>query len=291
MGYSSNKRFSPLTDSIGVVIDGCGDTYENKYYVNGMYIDLCGMSIEDYMTNPCCGGADKPGTTTKPVNEIFVKSIEGENGVIYYQAYAKYAVTSNVKIMVASINGNVTELDIYVGEMQSVPEIGESMEFTNVSLSVSEDEAFKYDTVIEDVVVEYNIYYKAVHLNESGILTNDYNSIPMRMETTTDLKFVIEPTDVDYNAMEDIEEFERFCLENQYCLSLYLPRSVYDDKAYIISNYSGGDITGNFVFEKFVTIDGTEYAFLNEKANGDIMPYIPLYQQELIYEYKLSLNK
>ena len=32
MGYASNNKFHPLTDDINLVIDGCGETYEKKYY-------------------------------------------------------------------------------------------------------------------------------------------------------------------------------------------------------------------------------------------------------------------
>ena len=52
MGYGGkNFNFFGYTDENGVVFDGCGNTSEDKHYYNGMYIDLCGMSVEEYMKN------------------------------------------------------------------------------------------------------------------------------------------------------------------------------------------------------------------------------------------------
>ena len=237
------------------------------------------------------GGGNKPGTSSKPINEIFVKVIEGEDGMVYYQAYAKYAVTSNIKVNVVSTNGTVTELDLYVGDTLSKPEIGESKEFSVVTLSVTEDTAYVYETVTEDINQTYDIYFKAVRLVESGTLTSDFTKTSMKMNTTTDLRFVIEATDVNYNEMTDMDEFEAFCVENQNCLGLFLPKSIYENKSYMISNYGGADVTGNFGFEKYTSVDGVDYAYIVEKATDDIFPFVPLYNEELVYEYKLTLNK
>jgi hypothetical protein len=39
------------------------------------------------------------------------------------------------------------------------------------------------------------------------------------------------------------------------------------------------------------TIDGKEFVCVIEQAKDDIMPYVPLYNEDLIYEYKLTMKK
>jgi hypothetical protein len=253
------------------------------------------MSIEDYMKNPCCGGNGGGGSdsddTTKPINEILVKSFESEDGTIYYQAFAKYVVTTNLKITVSSTNGIVTELDLYVGDMESKAEIGETLQINGISLNASEDDVYKYVAVSESTKTSYDIYTKAVLLSKNGEFSEDFNKQTLDMNTSSDIKFIIPSTDINYNEIEDIEEFEQFCANNQYCLALCIPKEIYDNKYYSITNYGGSDITNKFTYTKSFTIDGVDYVFLDEHATDDIYPFVPLYDEELIYEYKLTLNK
>jgi len=295
MGYSSNQRFSPLTDNINLVIDGCGNTYEEKYYVNGAYIDLCGLPIEEYMKSPCCGGSGDSGGDGKTVNKITVISYQDEKGTIFYKAVAKFPVTSNIKIEVMSGAGIITELDIYAGNLESEPEIGETLEITGAKADVVEDENFQYVTITGEEKKPHEVYYTAMLRVQLENLTSDsiktFNVITMSDDTTSDLRFVIPGTDINYNEMTDMAEFDKFCIENEHCLVLVLPKITYDDKAYIISNYGGSDITNKFSFVAYAVIDGVDYVILSEKADDDIMPFVPLYNEELVYNYKLTFDK
>ena len=292
MGYTSNKNFHPLTDDINLIIDGCGDTHEKKYYFNGTYIDLCGMSIEEYMKNPCCcGGNGGSEDYIKPINEILVKSFEDESGTIYYQAFAKFAVTSTIKINVTSNTNIVTELDLYVGDTKSKPEIGETSEIINITLSVYEDDSYEYVSVSEENKVSYDIYYKAIPLSEIGTFSSDLTIATMDLGTSADLVFTIPGSDINYNEMTDMSEFEKYCNEHQYCLLLCLPKSIYTNKQFVLSNYGGSDVTNSFTFNNYLTINGVDYACVVEKAKEDIMPFVQLYNENIVYEYKLTLNK
>lgn len=299
MGYSSNKKFSSLTDDINLVIDGCGNTHEEKYYYGGMYIDLCGLSIESYMENPCCGGngnsgggGSGSGETSKPVNEIYVRTFEGEDGFVYYQAFSRYPVTSNIKITVSSTTDNiVTELDLYVGDKESIPERGETTDFVNITLNMKEDDEFQYKPIKEESNPVLKIYTGVLPLNLKGEISEDLSVTEMTKSTTKEIIYSIPPTDVNYNDFETLEEFDDFCIKNQYCFVLLLPKNIYDDKSYILSNYGGSEITKKFTFEKEITLDNVSYAYLVEKAVDDIMPFVPLYGEELSYTYKLTLIK
>ena len=293
MGYSNNRTVLPLTNKVNLYSDGCGDTYEKKYYVNGAYIDLCGLSIEEYMNNPCCGGGGNgtPDSDSKVENSIFVTAFIGEDGMSYYQAFSLYPVTSNIKIMVTSISGVATELDLYVGEKQSEPEIGETMEYLGVEINIEEDDNYIYVIKNENVENEYNVYIDTILYSETGSFSNDFEMMALKMGSTTDIRYVIPGTNFNYNDLEDIDEFNKFCQENQHCFVLCLPKSIFDDKHYLISDYSGTDITNHFELVNTFIKDDIEYVFLNEYGVNDITPFVPLYNEDIIYEYKLTLNK
>lgn len=292
MGYSTNTHFSPISDKLNLYTDGCGGSYEDKYYVNGTYIDLCGLAIEEYMKNPFCCGNNSGSTPepVKPTNEITVKVFEDDKGVIYYQAFARFAVASNLKVHVSSTTEVVTELDLYIGDTASQPEIGESFDFLVATVNVQEDETYKYVMASEETTITYDVYTKAVLASEIQEFTDDFTKVSMDAGTTNDINFVIPGTDFNYNEVTDMTEFNEFCLANIHSLALYLPKTVYDKQNYSISNYGGTDITNKFVFKVENEIDGVKYVCLAEEAGADIMPFIPLYKEDMIYTYKLTLN-
>lgn len=306
MGYSSNKKFSAASDMIGVIIDGCGNTYEDKYYVNGTYVDLCGLSIKDYMNNPCCGncgGGSSSGDELpngKRKNTIKIEVFE-KDGYIYYRAVATYPVTSVLKIRVVSADNNgITELDIYPGETTSAPEKGETLEITDVSVDVTEDDNFQYTPTNgnEDnenetpEEVTYNIYVATLHLNDIENITTEFieklQSFVMDVGTTVDMTFIIPGTDINYYDMES-EDFVDFCENNQYGFIITIPKFIYDNGGYTIYNYGGSDMTHKFVLDSTHKLNTVEYVCLVEKALDDIMPYVPLYKEDIKYEYKLTL--
>jgi hypothetical protein len=300
MGYSNNRNVLPLTDKNNFYTDGCGRNYESKYYVNGAYIDLCGLTPEEYMNNPCCGGNSNPGSNSgKAKNNIQIISYE-ENGVIYYQAVADYPVTSTIKIRVVNDNTeSITELDIYAGNLQSEPEVAESITIKDASIDIDEDDVFEYVPNIKDDSdvpedTKYNVYVDTLHLNEVKSLTIDkIKLLPLYSiedGTTIDMKFTIPATDVNINDMED-DEYNQFCEDNQYAFVIILPKKTYENKNYSIFNYGGVNIMDNFQYESSYTIDNENYVCIVEKAKEDIMPYIPRYNEDLIYEYKLTIKK
>lgn len=293
MGYSSNKKFSPLTDDINLVIDGCGETNEKKYYFNGTYTDLCGLSIEDYMKNPCCcGSGSNSGDNdedVKSVNNIVVKAYE-EDGVIYYQAISKFAVTSNIKITVASTNNNFVELEINMGESKSKAEIGDTLEIKGTEININEDETYVYEISSEIGSITYDIYNKAILLSSINDFSAEFTKTSMEKSSISDINFVIPAGTVDYNQMTDMEEFDKYCKEHEYCLCLYLPKSIYEKAQYTIVNYGGTEITDKFVYNHELNIENVDCVCIVEKATDDIMPYVQLYNEELVYEYKLKLN-
>lgn len=303
MGYKNNREFLPLTNRVNLYSDGCGETYEKKYYVNGAYIDLCGMSVEEYMKNPCCNGggsdSDNDNEDVKPQNVIRVISYE-ENGFYYYKAIANYPVASNIKVNVSNYeNEIITMLDIYVGDSESNAEIGEALEIKDVTLNIEEDEEFKYIPSIGNVPdepseISFKVYAEALHVsNIENMTAEDIKMLPsydIQEVDAIDVKFVIPATDVDTGDMEE-DELMEFCKANQYGFILVLPKHIYDNKAYTLFNYGGNEVNNKFQYWGNYVIDSDEFVCIIEKAIDDIMPYVPLFNEDLMYEYKLTIKK
>jgi hypothetical protein len=300
MGYSDNREFVPLTNKVSLYSDGCGETYEQKHYCNGAYIDLCGLSIEEYMSNPCCGGNGGSGSDSDNAllkNKIQIISYE-QDELILYQAIATYPVTSNLKIRVHSqVSDSITELDIYIGETTSKPEAGETLSIKEAVVDIKEDENFQYVLIIGGSEIEeemvYNVYVGALHLNELEGLGNEAANklqlIEIKGGKAVDVQFVIPGTDIDTGEMEE-PEFMEFCQNNQYTFVILVPEQVYQDGKLKLYNYGGSDMTYKFPYNAEYIIDGENYICVNEKATEDIMPYVPLYGEDITYEYKLTIN-
>lgn len=301
MGYSENRKNYPSTKINDLYSDGCGDRYENKHYYNGFYIDLCGMSIEDYMTNPCCncGGNGSTDSDPKINNRIIVKYTKQENGDIYYKAYASYAVASYIKVTITFSDNTVTELDLNAGNKESESEKGSEPQFNSIKLNITEDNDYKYNVVMESSKITYKIYNKAVLLSEfekeTFTVDDSFTVNAIENGKTLDITFSIPATDKNLTD-SDLTEEELYEIYKtmEHCFVLCLPKSIYDSGKYSIKTEDGMDITNNFVDHKedLFMINKGEYVFLDERSsNGEIEPYVPNYNEVLSYNYKLILNK
>lgn len=293
MGYSSYKKYQTFTDDKNVVIDGCGNTYEDKYYYNGTYIDLCGLPIEEYMKNHffCDNNTGGGSTNSKPTNKITIESYE-EEGIVYYRAVSTVPVTEKLKISVMSNDGSTTVLDIEIGETTSKPEKGETLDIKNVSLNVYEDDTYVYSTQIKVNKSMYKIYSKSLLLNEFNNITNlinEFNSFETEVNKTKEITFIIPGTDYNYNDVEE-EEFNKFVEENQYCFVLCLPNNVYENKQYFIYLDEINN-TDSFINKKTIDIKGEKYIVLVKQAEvGNEAAFTPSYQEENSFVYKLTLK-
>ena len=301
MGYSENRKKYPSTINNNLYSDGCGNTYEDKHYYNGFYIDLCGMSVEDYMTNPCCncnGGGS--GSDAKLKNKITVKYVKDDDGNIFYTAYAAYAVASYIKVKITFSDNTITELDLNAGEKQSNAEKGSEPQFNSYTLNITEDNDYIYSVVMESSRITYKIYNKAILLSDFEkedflVDTANFDSNSVENGNTLDITFSIPASDDDLSNSDMSEEELREYYKNfEHCFVLCLPKNIYDSKKYIITTLNGNDITGKFMNHKddTVIINNGEYVLLDERStDGNIEPYVPNFGKELIYNYKLGLSK
>lgn len=289
MGYNNN-RTSPFHNYYS---DGCGNTNNEKYYVNGTFIDLCGLSIEEYMKNPCCCNGGNNQEITKPKNNITVKSYADETGVIYYQAISKFPVTSDLKITVYPLSGETIELNLYIGDTQSQLKIGETLEFKTVVMNLTEDDNYEYIATPEIINNNYTVYVATILVSELNGFSQDFLAIDIAMNESIDINYVVPGTDVNYNDFEDEEVINKFFKENEYCFVLCLPKSIYNNKEYFINNDAGIDVTNNFVLINEFTNNSIDYVLLKEGADNenDNGAFVPLYNEDKVFNYNLTFNK
>ena len=118
---------------------------------------------------------------------------------------------------------------------------------------------------------------------------NKFDKIPSDTIETVNTTFVIPATNVDYNNMPD-DEFFAFCDENQYAFVIVMPMAMYKANKYTITNYGGDDVKAKFEAEGTMVIKNQEYVILSEYGKEDIMAYVPLYNEDIAFIYKLTLN-
>lgn len=274
---------------------------EEKYYYNGVYIDLNGLPIEEYMKSPFCncngGGSEDEPENSKQKNQITVLTKKGDNdGKIYYQAKSEFPVTSFIEVTVTSTTNTKTVLEIHVGDSESEIEEGDTIDILSVKLNINEDDTYRYAVILQDVN-EYIIYMKAVP--ESEELTNPneqgFNEITLKLNDTDDIIFTIPATDIDINNFETEDELNEYIMNNQYRLVLVLPKKIYMEKKYMIYNSINADITNKFLLieNKTVIINNIEYIYVYEGAKDEetMTSFVPQYNEDTLYKYKLSLIK
>ena len=113
--YMKDPRANMVSDS-GVFLDWCGD--DTRYYYNGSYIDLCGMSPEEYMKRwDCCDGESDSGDVSKtnPIVLAQKPAIDETTGQEFVQiiATATKPVASEitVNVTVEFINEETNEIE------------------------------------------------------------------------------------------------------------------------------------------------------------------------------------
>lgn len=274
---------------------------EKKYYYNGVYIDLNGLPIEEYMKSPFCncngGGSEDEPESSKQKNQITVLTKKDENdNKIYYQVKSEFPVTSFIEVTVTSTTNAKTVLEIHVGDSESEIEEGDTIDILLAKLNVNEDDTYRYVIITQDVN-EYVIYKKAVPVSEELSNPNEqgFNEITLKLNDTDDIIFTIPATNININNFESEDELNDFILNNQYRLVLVLPKKIYMQKKYMIYNSINVDITNKFLLieNKTVIINNIEYIYIYEGAKDEetMTSFVPQYNEDTVYKYKLSLIK
>lgn len=157
--YINDPRENMVSEN-GLFLDWCGD--DTRYYYNGSYVDLCGMSPEDYMKNwSCCNGGDNEGDSDNRTNAVVLSQtpiIDSETGkeAIEIVAMATKPVASELTVTVTVEFIDEASNEIVSENVDIIIPVGEkrgrllfkrpSVTITNASTTPESDDSFDYVT-------------------------------------------------------------------------------------------------------------------------------------------------
>ena len=262
----------------GILLDYCGS--DERYYHTGLYTDLCGMSVKDFINSTllnCSGNGggnnDDPSTpgdgkTKNIVSISFVENGDGYEMIVNPQ----YAPAADVVMMfevdgamysALIVNGNSNT--VYTGFVfEEMPSKVENITFETT------DDAFEYEGKVE-IITMYSIFYGTYKFNKVNEITeenitNDFTPVRLSDGETDIMTFEV-PTIIDETLADcTMEELESFRVENGEEFVIVIEKSAYNNKYYAITSNMGGmqiNETEIFVFNKNITINGKEYAVLS----------------------------
>lgn len=212
---------------------------EERYYYNGMFIDLCGLSPEDYsktifVTN---GSGSSDSDVTIKTNSIKVELVSfiNEEGVsVYaYQAIAKQPVSSEITIqLVVENEGEREVVNIVIPKDTSVSNIGTTKITTESGVSPivitsdynpKKDEKFEYNTVLPESKPAYPMAYRItlpqhdidnISDEELSNLIKASGNISMKDSTTSE-EFMVEFDTISVEGLESMSmsEIQRIQIE------------------------------------------------------------------------------
>ncbi len=271
----------------GFFSDNC--KLDEKLRYNGLYTDLCGMSVEDYIKAgkfPCCDGSQDGGNNdeevipTKVINLLTFST--NSNGLL--MAYLNYAPTTTINVNCNCEGTNVvftlTDGNIQVSNVMPTNDV---LSVTDVTFEPTEDDKYKYGdyTVVNESNDNSSIVYSTknmLNFNEIGTIKNltsdNFNSTTL-IDGSTVISF---SRNADTNLPEGFdeytdEEYEIWRKENSYFPLLLVNKNKFLNGE--INIYMGNDkLTEDFVEIETLTIDGVTYSALVHTSSNESDQYL-----------------
>ena len=262
--------------------DHCELVESLKY--SGLYTDLCGMSVEDYIkagTCHCCDnggeGGDDPIITKKNNTLTFTVNQDG-----YLIAYLTYAPT---EVITVNCFCEEKEVQFVINDggikISDVIPTNEKIVVTNVTFYPSEDEKYKYgDFMIkqktsnaEKIVYSLNNIVNFKDLSKIKNLSNNYVEY-----TVTDSGVTIEylrdaDTSFPDNFYDDDFDYDGWLAENSYVPTLIVDKEQFNNgeiKVFVGSD----DVTKYFIAIDNVTINGETYSIIAKFTDDPIVQHL-----------------
>lgn len=262
----------------------CNKTEKNNkvYYYNGLYTDLCGMSVEDFIkstqlqcSNSGDNGGDEP-VPSKTINTInFALNSEG-----YLVLYPNKAPLTDISVSFTCENKNFN-ITLYNNNGSIVNTnykiISEIIVVSNVKITPVEDESYQYGdykVINNNLSKTYTVYYGMVNTKTYTSLTASdiikYNSI----EASTEAQDIIYklPAAPDYVEELPDDEYVQWEENNSYYKLLVVPGDIYTDNNNKKFNLLLGSVDAfiGFVNIKTLTIDNVNYYLLVDNDDKSI---------------------
>lgn len=222
----------------GVLLDGCGSADRIKW--NGLNIDLCGMSVEEYMKPICPCNCNGGGTDTGNTKTILTLTLSYESNADgkYYPIVSSNNKTVGGDVQIElEINGETLNLILPKGSTSIKSNTGFDEMLSATKFIVSNENELK-EMYSKINVVNYipkgssNTAYTSV-INQktfdtiSNISNFDFeitSTNTFTVEDETDLKVYIPKWSVDEPESDD--EYNQWLFENAYALLLYIPKEI-----------------------------------------------------------------
>lgn len=258
----------------GILLDYCGS--DERYYYNGLYTDLCGLSVDDFIKSTllnCNGGGnnDTPGEIIKTLNTIIFSINSNGNLIVYPNKTPK----TNIKVTFTCESMSSTIIlpanSTSVVNTNYTP-VNNELTVTNVSIEPSEDDLYKYgDYKVEknEPMKSFTIYYNMVNSLTSDKLTNNDVKKFKNIVATVNEQEITYILPAAPEGVEDLpeEEYLEWETNNLYQKSLVVPVEIYESNNNRKFNYLLGGVDAFVGFEKIktITIDNENYSILVDK--------------------------
>ena len=235
---SNHSEIIEKSKKKGILLDYCGN--DERHYYNGLYTDLCGMSVEDYINSTLLnnnfgsGSGDETLEPTKKINTIiFSKNTNG-----YLVVYANNAPKTElnitcicdgekINVTIPNNNGSIISTTYKI--------TGETINVTDVSITPSEDDTYKYGDyrIINNTQPKtYTIYYNMVNTNTYNDISNNDIVNFKNFEASyqeQEIVFILPPTNENVDDLPE-EEYLEWENNNSYYKSIIVPSVLYTDE-------------------------------------------------------------
>ena len=257
----------------GIILDYCGS--DERYYFNGVYTDLCGFGVQDYIDSTllkCNNNTnDNSGeiTPTKSKN-IMTFTLDNDNNLI---VFPQYAPIEDIKISCKCENNDIAFL------LKS-----NSKESVNSNYKPSNNEIILSNVVIEPSEDEKYIYgeYKIIDVQKNEIiniysLKNVINFKEINTLTSLSSDTLVENTlsdddilTITYNRSADDtsnitdDEYDEWVSNNSYIPIIIVDKKQYDSGLITVYNVLQMPINNSLYEITTLSINGKTYSALTE---------------------------
>jgi hypothetical protein len=276
-----------------------------KYYYNGLFTDLCGMSVEDYINstklaitivngsggsgngsiilpgggNNTGGGNGNTGgditspdipTPSKQTNTL-VFSVDTDGYLCVALTYAPKTMIT-ITFSCEDYNGDVKLTSNNVSYTTAFKPKNSQLSISNLKMTPLEDSNYKYGSYkLENPtqMKSYVVYYDMLKKTNENVITNDLVTNFNKITATTNeetMMFVLPGASEDVNNLPD-DEYDLWEENNTYEKALVVPSEIYTDKNNKLFSFMLNDADAFIGFEnvKTINIDNVDYVVLVDK--------------------------
>lgn len=258
--------------------------FDETLKYSGLYTDLCGMSVEDFIkTNShCnCGGGGNSGenedVTTKK-NNTLIFSVNQNDFLTANLTYTPIQqINVSCKCEGTDLQFTFTNNGVIVSEFKPTTNV---ITITDIVFNPTEDDKYKYgDYIIKNKASESIVFTPNMTINFKDIDKLSNITLDKLTESKVDndgatIKFNFSSTkDLPENFRDEDFDYESWRSENSYVPVLFLEKEKFDNK--LISIYMGSsDITDYFTQIATKQINNTVYSALVETTNDTNAQYL-----------------